>query len=181
MFRCDPGSYSFAFLSTVNYQPSTFFATINFVLKTIAFLLTFTAATTIFAAGERSAKDVVAQLYKVQDDKKQDPFVNTKLLGRYFDAELLKLYLRDVREAKGEVGRLEVDPLYYAQDTEITEFSISEPEKVGGETHVVVRFKNMKKPKRIEFVMSKTADGWRIGDIRYDDGNSLKKILEAPL
>jgi hypothetical protein len=149
--------------------------------KSLTFLLTLTAATVTLAAPERSPKDVVAQLYKVQDDKKQDPFVETKLLGRYFDAELTKLYLRDVREAKGEVGRLEVDPLYYAQDTEITDFSISDPQKAGSETVVTVRFKNMKKPKRIEFVMNRTTDGWKISDIRYDDGNSLKKILSAPL
>jgi hypothetical protein len=151
------------------------------MLKTINVLLALTVATAITFAGEPSPKDVVAQLYKVQDDKKQDPFLETKLLGHYFDAELTKLYLRDVREAKGEVGRLEVDPLYYAQDTEITEFSISDPQKAGSETVVTVRFKNMKKPKRIEFVMSHTTDGWKIADIRYQDGNSLKKILNAPL
>jgi hypothetical protein len=31
------------------------------------------------------------------------------------------------------------------------------------------------------YVLSRTADGWRIGDIRYDDGSSLKKILLGKL
>jgi hypothetical protein len=33
----------------------------------------------------------------------------------------------------------------------------------------------------VEYVLGRTADGWRISDIRYDDGSSLKKILQAPL
>jgi hypothetical protein len=147
--------------------------------QTITFLLTLTAATIMFA-GEPSPKDVVAQLHKAHASK-HDPFVETKLLSRYFDAELLKLYLKDIREAKGEVGRLDGDPLYNAQETEITDFSISAPKTVHGETIVTVRFKNIGKPTRVEYVLSRTADGWKISDIRYDDGSSLKKILQAPL
>ena len=70
-----------------------------------------------------------------------DSLVETQLLGRYFDAPLLKLYLRDKREAKGEVGRLDGDPLYNAQDIQISNFSISPPETARGETQVTVRFK----------------------------------------
>lgn len=148
------------------------------MFKSIAFLLTLTAVTTF--AGELSPKDVVAQLYQAHRSK-HDPLDETQLLSRYFDAELLKLYLRDEREAKGEVGRLEVDPLYYAQDFEITNFTIAQPETVGGETHVNVSFKNFGEPQRLVYVLTRTGGGWRISDIRYDDGSSLKKILERPL
>jgi hypothetical protein len=148
------------------------------MFKTIAFLLTLTAATTF--AGELSAKDVVAQLYQTHRSK-HDPLQETQLLGRYFDAELLKLYLKDVREAKGEVGRLDGDPLYNAQDFDIKDFFISPPEMTGGQAHVTVRFKNIGKATRVEYVLSRTSGGWRISDIRYDDGSSLKKILQGPL
>ena len=148
------------------------------MLKTISFLLTLTAATTF--AGEPSPKDVVAQLYQAHRSK-HDPFQETRSLSRYFDPELTKLYLRDVREAKGEVGRLEVDPLYYAQDFEIKDFSISEPKTVGKETIVTASFKNIGKPKRVEFVMNRTGGEWKIADIRYDDGNSLKEMLKPLL
>jgi hypothetical protein len=154
------------------------------MFKTIAFLLTLTAVTTF--AGEVSPKDVVAQLYQAHRSK-HDPLNETQLLSRYFDAELLKLYLKDIREAKGEVGRLDGDPLYNAQDFQIKDFSISAPQttqgpsRTGTETRVTVRFKNLGKSTRVEYVLSRTADGWRISDIRYDDGNSLKKILQAPL
>ena len=148
------------------------------MFKTIAFLLTLTAATTF--GGELSPKDVVAQLYQAHRSK-HDPLDETQLLSHYFDAELLKLYLKDRREAKGEVGRLDGDPLYNAQDFEIKDFSISPPEITGHEARVTVNFKNFSKPTRIEYLLGRTAEGWRISDIRYDDGNSLKKILEGKL
>jgi hypothetical protein len=77
------------------------------------------------------AEDVVAQFYQAHRSK-HDPLDETQLLSRYFDAELLKLYLKDKREAKGEVGRLDGDPLYNAQEIQITDFSISAPKTTGG-------------------------------------------------
>ena len=154
------------------------------MFKTILFLLMVTAATAF--AGELSPKDVVAQFYQAHGSK-HDPLDETQLLGRYFDAALLKLYLKDKREAKGEVGRLDGDPLYNAQDMQISDFSVSAPETTGGpkrtgiETRVTVQFKNIGKPARVIFMLSRTADGWRISDIRYDDGSSLKKILQGKL
>ena len=152
------------------------------MLKTIAFLLALTAAMTF--AGELSPKDVVAQLYKAYGSE-QSPAGETRLFTRYFDDELLKLYLKDKREAKGEVGRLDGDPLYNAQEVQITDFSISAPKispsRTGMEALVTVRFKNIGKPTRVECVLRQTVHGWRISDIRYDDGYSLKKILQAPL
>src|SRR3954452_25627892 len=147
------------------------------ILKTLAFLLTLTAATSF--AGERSPKDVVAQLYKAYGTE-QSSEGETRLFTRYFDDELLKLYVRDKREAKGEVGRLEGVPLYNAQDIEITGFSISEAKVMGKEAVVDVHFKNIGKAERVECVLHRTPKGWRISDMRYDDGNSLKKILQAP-
>ena len=148
------------------------------MFKTIAFFLALTAAITF--AGELSPKDVVAQLYKAYGTE-QTSAGETRLFTRYFDDELLKLYLKDKREAKGEVGRLDGDPLYNAQELQITDFSISEPKITGTEAVVTVRFKNIGKSKRVEYVLRRTAGGWKISDIRYDDGPSLKKILQAPL
>ncbi|HEY2714074.1 MAG TPA: hypothetical protein VGI60_16300 [Chthoniobacterales bacterium] len=135
-------------------------------------------ATTLAAAADLTPKDLVAQFYQAHRSS-HDPLVETQLLGHYFDAPLLKLYLKDQREAKGEVGRLDGDPLYNAQDMQISNFSISPPETAKGETHVIVRFRNIGKPTRIVYVLAHTGAGWRISDIRYDDGSSLKKILQA--
>ena len=145
----------------------------------LVLLLTALAAA-ISIAGDLSPKDLVAQLYQAHDSK-HDPLDETALLGRYFDPALLKLYLKDKDEAKGEVGRLDGDPLYNAQDMEIKDFSVSAPEMAGGEARVTVSFKNLGKPTRIVYMLSRTANSWKISDIRYDDGSSLKKILEGKL
>lgn len=131
-------------------------------------------------AAELSAHDLVAQLYQAHRSK-HDPLDETQLLGRYFDAALLKLYLNDKREAKGEVGRLDGDPLYNAQDIEIKNLSVSAPETSAGETRVTARFTNIGKPTRVIYLLTRTADGWRISDIRYDDGSSLRKILQGKM
>jgi hypothetical protein len=137
-----------------------------------------TAAISI--AGDLPPKDLVAQLYQAHRSK-HDPLDETALLGRYFDPALLKLYLRDRREAKGEVGRLDGDPLYNAQDMEIKDLSVSAPEMAGREARVTVNFKNFGKPTRVVYLLGQTSDGWKISDIRYDDGSSLKKILGSKL
>jgi hypothetical protein len=144
--------------------------------KLVLLLTALAAATSI--AGDLSPKDLVAQLYQAHNSK-HDPLDETALLGRYFDPALLKLYLKDKDEAKGEVGRLDGDPLYNAQDMEIKDFSVSAPEMAGGEARVTVNFKNLGKPTRVVYRLSRTANGWKISDIRYDDGSSLKKILEG--
>ena len=146
--------------------------------KLVLLLTALAAATSI--AGDLSPKDLVAQLYQAHNSK-HDPLDETALLGRYFDPALLKLYLKDQDEAKGEVGRLDGDPLYNAQDMEIKDFSVSAPEMAGGDARVTVNFKNLGKPTRVVYMLSRTANSWKISDIRYDDGSSLKKILEGKL
>ena len=148
-------------------------------MRSLVVLLATVLMAAIAAATDATPKDLVAQLYQAHRSK-HDPLVETKLLDRYFDAPLLKLYLKDKQEAKGEVGRLDGDPLYNAQDMEISHFSISSPETAKGEAQVTVRFKNMGKSARIVYVLIPASAGWRISDIRYDDGSSLKKILQAP-
>ena len=148
-------------------------------MRSLLVLLATVLMAAIAAATDATPKDLVAQLYQAHRSK-HDPLVETKLLDRYFDAPLLKLYLKDKQEAIGEVGRLDGDPLYNAQDMEISHFSISSPETAKGEAQVTVRFKNMGKSARIVYVLIPASAGWRISDIRYDDGSSLKKILQAP-
>jgi hypothetical protein len=147
-------------------------------MRSLFLLLAITLTVAIAAATDLTAKDLVAQLYQAHRSS-HDPLDETQLLGRYFDAPLLKLYLRDKREAKGEVGRLDGDPLYNAQDIQISNFSISPPETARGETEVTVRFKNLGKPTRILYLLTQTGAGGGSANLRYDDGSSLKKILQA--
>src|SRR5262245_18523937 len=149
-------------------------------MRAMLVLLVSLLAAAISIAADPSPKDLVAQFYQAHRSK-HDPLDETALLGRYFDPALLQLYLKDRREAKGEVGRLDGDPLYNAQDFEIKDFSVSTPDMAGAEARVTVNFKNFGKPTRLVYILSRTANGWKISDIRYDDGSSLKKIVEGKL
>jgi hypothetical protein len=100
-----------------------------------------------------------------------------KLLPSYFYKPLLDLYLKDQETAKGEVGKIDFDPLYDSQDFEISDFNLVVLPNKKGLRYVAARFKNMGVDQEIIFALQRTKMGWRIGDIRYKDGRSLWKIL----
>jgi hypothetical protein len=73
-----------------------------------------------------TGKELVAQLYK-EHSGKSDPLqypASKKLLPNYFYKPLLDLYLKDQEDSKGEVGKIDFDPLYNAQDFEISDFNL---------------------------------------------------------
>ena len=142
-------------------------------------LLSLCLSPAVIAADADAARDLVARLYQAHSSK-QDPLQKTALLSDYFDGTLLKLYLKDQREAAGEVGRLDGDPLYNAQDMEIKNFNIANAKVDGGKALVSVSFDNLGKPTRIQYVLGEAHGRWRISDIRYAEGGSLKQILQGP-
>ena len=73
-----------------------------------------------------TGKELVVQLYK-EHSGKSDPLqypASKKLLPNYFYKPLLDLYLKDQEDSKGEVGKIDFDPLYDAQDVEISDFNL---------------------------------------------------------
>jgi hypothetical protein len=90
----------------------------------------------------------------------------------------LSLYLKDQSESKGEVGKLDFDPLYDAQDFDIKDFSVALVAEQKDSAEVAASFKNIGTSERIVFLLSNTAQGWRITDIKYSDGRTLKEILK---
>jgi hypothetical protein len=119
---------------------------------------------------------LVRELYKIHETKK-DPFAHPKtLLGNYFDSTLLSSYLKDT--AGGEVGKLEFDPLYNAQDFEIKDLAVAVVAQQKNSAEVAASFKNMGTSEKIVFSLSAVEHGWRISDIKYPDGRTLKGILK---
>lgn len=100
------------------------------------------------------------------------------LLGAYFDNGLLALFLKDQTESQGEVGKLDFDPLYDAQDFAIKGLAIAKIQESKGSAQVAATFKNMGTSKKLLFSLSNGAQGWRISDINYGDGRTLKGILK---
>ena len=127
-----------------------------------------------------SPRTVVADLYKAHSGK-PDPLqypASKKLLGAYFEKGLLALFLKDQSGSKGEVGKLDFDPLYAAQDLEIKDFVVVLISQEKDSAEVVASFKNIGTFQKIVFLLSNTAQGWRISDIKYPDGRTLKGILK---
>jgi hypothetical protein len=99
------------------------------------------------------------------------------LLDRYFTRELATLLWDDALSSGDEVGALDGDPLFNAQDMEITDFSI-EPETVGAQAaEVPVSFKNLGQKHQIVFRLVAERSGWKIANLEYDDGANLIEIL----
>ena len=152
----------------------------NFVLVTVSlFSLCGVWAETSLAAPTPPEK-VVTGLYGAHKGK-ADPLVypaSKKLLGAYFEKGLLSLFLKDQSESKGEVGKLDFDPLYHAQDFDIKDFSVALVSQQKDSAEVAASFKNLGTSEKIVFLLSPTAQGWRIANIKFSDGSTLKGILK---
>jgi Protein of unknown function (DUF3828) len=123
---------------------------------------------------------LVADLYKA-NQQKRSPFFQTRsraLLYKYFEKSIADLIWKDVIKSKGEVGAIDGDPLYDAQDTEIKKFAIKKPRYEEGRALVDVTFENFGKPQTIMFIVVKGKTGWRIRDIVYSEGRTLGSELK---
>src|SRR4029077_8543089 len=109
-----------------------------------------------------TGKELVAQLYQ-EHSGKSDPLqypASKKLLSNYFYKPLLDLYLKDQEDSKGEVGKIDFDPLYDSQDFEISDFNLVVLSNKKG--CVAARFKNMGVDQEIIFALQRTKMGRRI-------------------
>jgi hypothetical protein len=103
-----------------------------------------------------------------------------KYIYRFFDQKLADLLWKNITETpEGEVGNLDFDPLFNAQDTRISNFRISKPVVQGDDSTVVVTFRNFAQSTTIKFEMHNSKEGWRIRNVIYGDKSDLIKILSA--
>lgn len=123
---------------------------------------------------------VVKNLYAAQKAG-NGPFFqkeNRAVVDKYFAPELADTIWKDATSAGDGVGALDFDPLFYAQDTQITNFVIA---KADANNMVKVRFKNMGKNEEIVFSLTKentASKTWKIDSIGYSDAEDLGSILE---
>jgi hypothetical protein len=126
---------------------------------------------------------LVRDLYRVHNQK-HSPFFQTRsraLLYKYFEKSLADLIWKDAVTSKGEVGVIDGDPLYDAQDMKITHFAIASPHYEADRALVDTTFENYGQKKTITFVVVKVAGGWRIRDILYGEGRTLlSEFKEQP-
>ena len=132
------------------------------------------------SANAIAARQTVVNLYK--QHKKRSPFFQTRsraLLDKYFIGTTADLLWKDAHSSGDEVGALDGDPLFNAQEMQITDFVVQE--ETGGELFraVPVSFKNFGQKHQIVFHLVLMKTGWRIANIEYEDGPNLVQILEG--
>ena len=126
-----------------------------------------------------AASALVADLYK-QHDAKKSPFFQTKnraIVDKFFTKSLADLIWKDANNSSGEVGAIDGDPLYNAQDTEIKNFSVGKADLKGDAANVPVTFTNFSEKMTINFALKQVNNAWKIENILYADGDSLMKWL----
>src|SRR5207249_6988258 len=100
--------------------------------------------------------------YKLEQ-KKQSPLSQTKDHGletKYFSQRLAQLIWKDAVASKGEVGALDFDPLYDAQDFDIKKFSLRKSKSEKDSAEVIASFENMGHKTEITFSLLLTKTGW---------------------
>jgi hypothetical protein len=155
------------------------------IIKAILIVAVTLAGTSFLAKAQQVANSpapraVVISLYK--QHKKRTPFFQTKsraLLDKYFTRELANLIWNDARSSGDEVGALDGDPLFNAQEMKITNFSVGEGTLRDQTAGVIVSFQNLGEKHQITFQLVQNRDGWRIADIVYDDGATLSGIFKT--
>jgi Protein of unknown function (DUF3828) len=130
-------------------------------------------------ASTRDAELLVASLYR-DHDAQRSPFFQTdskEPLDRYFEPSLAELIWKDAVDSQGEVGALGFDPLYDAQDVEPKNFTVHPAETDGGTTaRVPVSFDSYGEKRQLTYVLASAGDTWKISDIRYADGRTLRDV-----
>ena len=127
-----------------------------------------------------SPDNVVRDLYRVHNNGRGHVFEakGKKYIYKFFDQTLADLIWKEITETpEGEVGNLDFDPLYNAQDTKITSFQIAKPMVEGDTSTVSVSFRNFGQPTRITFQMHRNTEGWKIKNVLYGDKTDLIKLL----
>lgn len=83
----------------------------------------------------------------------------------YFSEHLNGLFAEDAREAGGEVGSIDFDPVIAGQDYQISDFDLDDVSVDGDTALVSVFFKNMGETQSLLFDMVLEDDGWKVDDI----------------
>ena len=130
-----------------------------------------------------SPEDFLRSLYRFHQPwtEQRSWFDNKQTLSKYFDKELTALFIKDDECKKREQGicNLDFDPIYDAQDFEkTTNLQIA---AVAGQPDLFnVTFTNLG-TRTLVYKLTNTPSGWRISDIKYLEGPSLKEILSREI
>lgn len=129
----------------------------------------------------KPAADLVTALY-VEHDAGRSPFFQTEdraRIDRFFERSLAELIWKDAHGPEGEVGAIDFDPLYNAQDVEAKNLKIGAAQQQGDRARVPVTFDNGGTTMQLTVILVPVAGGWKIDDIDYGDATTLRGIFRA--
>lgn len=127
-----------------------------------------------------AAEPLVVELYK-QHDADKGPFRERKraVVDKYFAKPLADLIWKDQQTPAGEMGMLDFDPLYNAQDIEIKRLAVGKASVNGDKATIPVTFENYGEKTTLKFQMVRQSDAWKISDINYPGGSTLLDVFKA--
>ena len=135
-------------------------------------------------AKKSSPEDFIRSLYRFHQPGRDtaDWFADKQTLSNYFDKELTALFIKDDECVKREQGvcNLDLDPIYDAQDFEKETTNLQIPAVEGQPDLFNVTFTNLG-TRTLVYRLTNTPNGWRISDIKYPEGPSLKEILSQEI
>ena len=138
-------------------------------------------ATTAPQPDPAAAVALVKDLYAKQDAS-QGPFFRAAsdraAVDAYFDASLAELIVKDADHPDGEVGALDFDPIYNAQDTDIKNLEFQPATVTGDIARVPVTFANFDKKEQITYELTAASGSWKITNIHYADGRTLRDVYK---
>jgi hypothetical protein len=131
-----------------------------------------------------SPEDFIRSVYRFHQPGKDTPdwFGNKRTLSKYFDKELTALFIKDAECVKREQGvcNLDFDPIYDAQDFEKETTNLQITAVAGQPDLFNVTLTNLG-TRTLVYKLTNTPSGWRISDIKYPEGPSLKEILSREI
>ena len=136
-------------------------------------------ATVPARAADPSPKSFVEGIYAAYKGKDARGIAldSNAAVRRYFEPKLAALIIKDRREARGEVGKLDADPFIDAQDWEIDAVDIAIHEIAPDKANATVSFKSLGDQRRVVLALVKLKVGWRIADITSDRKETLREFL----
>jgi hypothetical protein len=135
-----------------------------------------TAAARAADPAARSFVDAIYDQYKGKDAKGV-ALADDTAVRRYFAPALAALIIKDRRQARGEVGKLDADPFIDAQDWEIDDVNVALRDVAADKAIATVSFKNLGKPQTVVLDLVKLKQDWRIANITWDRKATLRGLL----
>jgi hypothetical protein len=130
-------------------------------------------------AAEASAGSFVEAIYDRYKGKNANGIAlgNDAEVRRYFEPKLAALIIRDRRQARGEVGKLDSDPFIDAQDWEIDGVDVAVRNIGADKASATVSFKNVGKPRTVLLDLVKLKGDWRIANVTWGGKATLRGRL----